>query len=105
VAFGIVALSAADLITGMAAFSLIALGSLWYFCVSYLRISADYQAHGMVVSSGAQIFGAWMGGLVAIPLMAITAYLAVRAYSVPRSIYRMGSLHPTGRSLRGHGPA
>jgi hypothetical protein len=104
IVYGAAALFTADLITGMAAFSLITLGTLWYFCTAYLRISAQYQANGMTVSSGAQILEAWFGVVVAIPLMALTAYLAWRAYAIPRSIYRMRSPGPIRGIWQRHGP-
>jgi len=96
----VTAFVAADLITGMAAFSLITLGSLWFISASFLRICAEYEALGINVASGMQLFLAWVGALVTIPLMVGTVYLAVRAYSIPKAVYRSGGRGALGGDLR-----
>jgi len=104
-AYGAAAFFTADLITGLAAFSVISLGSLWVFCIGFLRISAEYEARGVEVAAGYQIFLAWIGVFVAIPLIAEVILLALRAFKIPRAVYR-GSLRPTSTaSLHRHPPA
>jgi uncharacterized RDD family membrane protein YckC len=80
----------ADLITGLAAYSVITLGSLWLFSYMWVRIAAEASARGIPFSSPIQLDLAWLGIFVTLPLAACTVYLATKAYGVPRDVIRTG---------------
>jgi hypothetical protein len=85
-AYGAGGVVAADLVTGMAAFSSIALGSLWMFSVGWIILQSEYAAHGMAFGTPAQLTLAWFGAFVAIPTMVGVIWLAFRAYGIARSL-------------------
>lgn len=89
VAFGAGAFLLADLITGLAAYSLITLGALWYFSYSWIQLQGEYAAHGLVFGSTTQLDLAWLGVLVTLPMMGVSIYLAWRAYRLPQTVYRL----------------
>ncbi|MCI4359713.1 MAG: hypothetical protein L3J95_04740 [Thermoplasmata archaeon] len=98
----------ADLITGMAAFSVIILSSFWFFSIGWLTLTQEYAARGVTFGSPAQSGLAWIGVLVALPLVAPTLYLALRAYRLPYSLFRsittgldhqVGAGHPPTPSI------
>jgi hypothetical protein len=80
----------ADLIIGMAAFSTIVLAALWYFSLGWLQLTAEFQARGMTFGSAWQLDLAWVELMVGLPLIVLTVILGVRAFSLPRSVYRAG---------------
>lgn len=87
--FGVGAFFLADAITGLAAYSVITLASLWYFSISWIRLVGLYGAQGLPFGSAGQLVLAWAGTFVALPLAAFVIYLAVRAYRLPRDLYRL----------------
>ncbi|HZY69468.1 MAG TPA: hypothetical protein VFF67_00620 [Thermoplasmata archaeon] len=88
-AFGVGAFFLADVITGTAAYSVITLSSLWYFSISWIRLAALFAARGLPFGSAFQLDLAWIGTFVALPLAAFVVYLAIRAYRLPRALYRL----------------
>lgn len=91
---GVGAFVVADLITGLAAFSMISLGGLWFFSFNWIRLSGLYAPLGIHLGAAWQLDLAWVGELVCLPMLGVVAYLAYAAYGLPRSIWR-----PTGRSV------
>jgi hypothetical protein len=89
VAAGVGAFVTGDLIVGFAAFSSITLASLWYFSWEWIHLRAEYLAHGLTFGSTWQLGLAWFAVLAALPLLALTVFLAVRAMEVPRRLYSL----------------
>ncbi len=104
VARGTGAFLLADLITGLAAFSVITLGGLWLFSATWLRVSALAASKGVPFGSPGQTELAWVGVFVCFPLAVATVYLAVRAYAIPRDVFRTGGTD-TARQIRELGHA
>src|SRR5215469_8493837 len=88
---------AVDLITGMAAFSMISFAGLWIFTFNWIRLSAEYAPMGIQLGAAWQLDLAWLGEVVCLPMIGVTAYLAYVAYGVPRAIWNpsRGLAHPT----------
>jgi hypothetical protein len=84
--FGAVALG--DLIVGLAAFSSITLGSLWFFAWEWIQLRGEYLARGLTFGAPWQVGLAWFGVVAAFPLLVLTVFLAVRAMELPRRVYR-----------------
>ena len=85
-AFGVGGVLLADLITGLLAFSVITLGALWFFSVSWLQLAAEYGAHGRGFGSPAQLGLAWVGVVADLPLLVAAVYFGLRAYRIPRAM-------------------
>jgi hypothetical protein len=100
VAFGAGALVTADLITGMAAYSVITLAALWYFCWSWLQLASEAAVRGVAFSSAAQLQWAWFGTLALLPMIPLVLHLAVQAYRLPAGLAHEARRPGSGR-LRG----
>ncbi|MCI4335863.1 MAG: hypothetical protein L3K17_01510 [Thermoplasmata archaeon] len=96
---GVGAFVLADLITGLAAFSLITLGGLWFFAFTWIRMASESTPLGTELGAPWQLDIAWLGLVVALPLMIATAYLALAAYRLPRRVWAGGI------AVRPHGPS
>jgi hypothetical protein len=79
----------ADCIVGLAAFSAITLGALWYFSLGWIRLQAEYAAAGASFGTTLQLTLAWAGVFVCLPVLVLTVYLAVRAFQLPRKLFRV----------------
>src|SRR5579863_155361 len=88
VALGAGAFALTDVITGMAAYSVITLGALWFFCWSWIRIAAEAAAQGLPFGSPAQLQWAWFGSIITLPLIPLVVFLAVQAYRIPVGLSR-----------------
>ena len=86
VAFGASAFALADVITGMAAYCVIILASLWFFSWSWLRLAAEAAANGTTFGTGAQIQWAWFGTLAPMPMIPVVLFLAAQAYRLPAGL-------------------
>lgn len=84
---GIGAFVVADLITGLAAFSMITLSGLWVFAFDWIRLSGEYAPLGIHLGAAWQLDLAWVGELVCLPMIGATAYLAYEAFRLPRAIW------------------
>jgi len=80
----------ADLIVGLTAFSVISLATLWYFSLSWIRLAQLSEVHHLAFGSSWQLTLAGIGACVALPLLAATVLLAIRAASLPRRAYELG---------------
>src|SRR5271169_1016043 len=89
---GVSGLFLADLIFGMAAFSAITLGSLWYFCLGWIHLTAEYAAVGYSFGASWQLQLAWCGLFACLPALVGTVYLAVRAFQLPKVLLRRAIL-------------
>jgi hypothetical protein len=99
VALGAGAFALTDAITGMAAYCVIVLGALWFFSWSWLRIAAEAATKGVPFGSAAQLQWAWFGTIVALPMIPLVIFLAVRAYRIPVGLAREAR-HPGTLRLR-----
>ncbi|MGA8664696.1 MAG: hypothetical protein WB809_06510 [Thermoplasmata archaeon] len=90
VARGLGAFVLADLITGLAAFSVISLAGLWLFSVTWIHVVALAAARGTAFGTPVQLDLAWVGALAALPLAGGVVYVAIRAYGLPRDLLRTG---------------
>ena len=88
VAFGAGAFLLADLITGMAAYSVITLSSLWYFSWSWVRLVGEFAAQGQTFGSPWQLQLAYVGEFGLLPIAGAVIYLAFRAYRLPVALAR-----------------
>jgi hypothetical protein len=79
-----------DLILGMTAFSVIILGILWYFSLGWIRLTMEFSQRGVVFGSSAQLLLAWVGVIVALPMLATTVLLAIRAFRLPGQVLKVG---------------
>jgi hypothetical protein len=97
VAAGALAFAIADLLVGFAAFSSIALVTLWVFSLGWIRLQSEYTARGLVFGTPLQLGVAFTGAVVALPLLGLTIYLATRALTLPRRVYYRvrGAIRPT----------
>ncbi|HKV89807.1 MAG TPA: hypothetical protein VJQ43_01245 [Thermoplasmata archaeon] len=86
VARGLGAVVLADLITGLAGFSVITSATLWYFCLSWIRLQGEYAHIGTAFGSPGQLALAWLGAFALLPLLGTTVFLAIRAYRLPRAL-------------------
>lgn len=77
----------ADLITGLAAFSMISFAGLWIFSFNWIRLSALDAPIGVSLGAAWQLDLAWAGEMVCLPMIGVVAYLAYTAYGVPRAIW------------------
>jgi|GEM_PF-1821390 len=87
-ALGAGAFAITDLITGMAAYSVITLGALWFFSWSWLRLAAEAGARGLTFGSSAQLQWAWVGSVATLPMIPVVIYLALQAYRIPLVLAR-----------------
>lgn len=85
----------ADVILGMGAFSVITLGSLWYFCLGWIRLQAEYAALGRPFGAGWQLDLAYVGFFVTLPSVVVTVYLAIQAFDLPKRLLRRAVSDPT----------
>jgi len=85
---GVGAFLLTDLITGLAAFSVIASGTLWYFCFSWIRLQGEYARAGGTFGSPGQLDLAWFGLFACLPPLVAAVYLAWGAYRLPRALIR-----------------
>jgi len=85
-----------DLILGFAAFSSITLASLWYFSWEWIQLRGEYIAHGLTFGTVWQLDLAWFAVVAALPLLALTIFLGIRATELPRRAYRFirGGVRP-----------
>jgi hypothetical protein len=81
---GVAAFFLADLITGLAAFSVISSAALWYFCFSWIRLQEEYTRAGGTFGSVGQLELAWFGLFACLATLGATLYLAGGAYQLPR---------------------
>ncbi len=102
VARGLGAVVLADLITGLAAYSVISLAGLWLFSVTWIHVAALAATRGMALGTPVQLGLAWVGAFVTLPLAGGVIYVALRAYGLPRDLVRTGgnlTLHDLRSSL------
>jgi hypothetical protein len=85
-AFGMGGVLLADLVTGLLAFSVIALGALWLFSLSWLQLAVEYAAQGRAFGTPWQLGLAWVGVVADLPLLVAAVYFGIRAYRIPRSL-------------------
>ena len=85
---GVGAFVLVDLITGLAGFSVITSATLWYFCLSWIRLQAEYARIGTPFGTAGQLELAWFGVFACLPVLAATVFLAIRAYRIPRALLR-----------------
>lgn len=90
IAAGAGAVVLADLIVGMAAFSIISLGALWYFCLGWIRLAAEFGAVGLPFGAAWQLALAWLGAIGAPALLVLTIFLSRAALRLPFHVYRAG---------------
>ena len=83
VAHGGGAFLVADLVIGLAAFSTIALASLWMFSVGWIWLASEYHAVGGSFGAPWQLGLAWAGVLVCLPLIAPVVLLARASLRLP----------------------
>jgi hypothetical protein len=83
---GVGAFVLADLITGLAGFSVITSGALWFFCLGWIRLQSEYTQVGRPFGSLAQLALAWVGVFACLPVLATTLFLAADAYRWPRAL-------------------
>jgi hypothetical protein len=83
---GVAAFFLADLITGLAAFSVITSSALWYFCFSWIRLQAEYSGIGRTFGSAWQLDLAWFGLFACLGPLFGAVYLAWDAYRLPRAL-------------------
>jgi hypothetical protein len=76
----------ADLITGLAAFSVITSAALWLFCFSWIRLTQEYAHVGRTFGSAAQLDLAWLGLFVMMAPLGAALCLAWDAYRLPRAL-------------------
>jgi hypothetical protein len=88
VAYGTAAVVLGDVILGLASFSVITLASLWYFSLGWIRLVQEYGVRGVSFGSSTQLDLAWFGAVVSLPMVALTVYLAIRAFRIPRQLLR-----------------
>lgn len=77
-----------DLITGMTAYSVIVLSSLWFFAWSWIRIAAEAAARGVPFGTPTDLQLAWIGLFVTLPAVPVVIFLAVQAYRLPLRLAR-----------------
>lgn len=82
---GAAAFLLADLITGLAAFSVITSGALWYFCFSWIQLQGEYARAGGSFGSAWQLDLAWFGLFACLVPLVAAIYLARGAYQLPRA--------------------
>ncbi|MCI4325532.1 MAG: hypothetical protein L3K00_06605 [Thermoplasmata archaeon] len=82
---GVAAFFLADLITGLAAFSVITSGALWYFCFAWIRLQGEYARAGGSFGSAFQLDLAWFGLFACLVPLGASLYLARGAYRLPGS--------------------
>jgi hypothetical protein len=97
IACGAGGVAMADMITGMAAYSVISLGALWFFAWSWIRLTSEAASRGIAFGSPGQLQLAWFGLIAALPLIPIVVYLARQAYRVPLGLVREARRPGTGR--------
>jgi hypothetical protein len=97
-AHGVVAFVLTDLITGLAAFSVISSAALWYFCFSWIRLQAEYTRAGLSFGSLGQLEMAWFGLFACLAALGATLYLAGGAYQLPRRWFRKFRTAPRSSS-------
>jgi hypothetical protein len=85
---GVGAFLLADLITGLAGFSVITSATLWYFCFSWIRLQGEYARAGGSFGSSGQLGLAWVGLFACVPVLVAAVYLAWGAYRIPRALVR-----------------
>ena len=85
---GAAAFIVGDLVVGMVAFSVIALASLWYFSLGWIKLAGEYSAVGLPFGSSGQLSMAWIGAIGALPALIAVIYLATRALRLPHSVFR-----------------
>lgn len=90
VAFGAAAFAATDLIVGIASFSVITTGALWYFSLGWIRLQAEFAARGLPFGAAWQLDLAWLGFVGGLPLLVLVLYLTREAIRLPPRIYRRG---------------
>lgn len=95
-ALGVGAFLVADLITGLVAFSVITLGTLWFFSYSWIQLAGEYATVGSSFGTPMQLGLAWVGTFVNLPLIGVALYLALKAYRLPRQIYDLRHGAPAG---------
>jgi hypothetical protein len=85
---GIGAFLLADLITGLAAFTVITSAALWYFCFTWIRLSEVYAPVGIHLGSATQLDLAWVGLFACLGPLGAALCLAWDAYRLPRAWIR-----------------
>ncbi|HEV8050312.1 MAG TPA: hypothetical protein VGP88_06940 [Thermoplasmata archaeon] len=83
---GVGAFVLADLITGLAAFSVIVSAALWYFCFSWIRLVGEYRHIGVSFGSSTQLTLAWVGLFACLAPLGASLVLAWDAYRLPRAL-------------------
>jgi len=78
----------ADLITGLAGFSVIVSATLWYFCFSWIRLEEEYHRVGVNFGSSTQLGLAWIGLFACLAPLGASLVLAWDAYRLPRALLR-----------------
>jgi uncharacterized membrane protein len=89
-ALGVGAFFVADLITGLVAFSVIALATLWFFSYSWIQLAGEYATAGISFGSPLQLGLAWVGAFITLPMIVVAIFLALRAHRLPKQIYHLG---------------
>jgi hypothetical protein len=85
---GVGAFVLADLITGLAGFSVITSATLWYFCFSWIRLTEEYARIGVTFGSSTQLDLAWVGLFALLAPLGAALCLAWDAYQMPRALIR-----------------
>jgi len=79
-----------DLLAGFVAFSLIVLGTLWYFAYSWTVLAGEAASAGGAFGTAAQLADA-TGLLFVLPMaIALVLYLARSAFQLPKRLWRAG---------------
>ena len=88
VGYGLAAFVVADVVLGCTVFSEAILGILWYFAYGWRGLVDLYAAHGLAFGTPGQFADATALLFAIPPLMALVAYLGLRAWEVPRRLWR-----------------
>jgi hypothetical protein len=87
VAYGIGAFVLGDLVTGLAAFSIISAGALWMFSMGWIHLQSEYSAAGLNFGTAFQLDLAWFGAIVSLPLLLFVGYLGYSALQWPLGMF------------------
>ena len=78
----------ADLITGMAAFSVIVSTTLWWFSLSGTYLDGELTTQGRPIGTALQLYLADAAAILGLPIAGLVVFLAYEAYRIPRAAAR-----------------
>jgi hypothetical protein len=89
--FGVAAFVLADLILGMAVFSVAVLGIFAFFSFEWLNLVAEFSQHGLVFGTVAQVQAAWGLLVLSLAMIPLVVYLGIQSLRVPRAVWTRAS--------------